>query len=480
MNARPATGTGPVPTTRPATARPAVRDRLAQAGLATAALCTVLRLMLGGGAGWLTAAALGLAVFAAAAWPRVSPQARFFGALAVPAAALVWLVASAPGPILEGAVAQSTQFAALLAALATLRLPMRRSPLMGRAAASLLAARPGLRHGAVLFGSHWLSLMFSFGVVPMMGELLERAGLHVRSSPVARGMLAAVIRGLAMTTAWSPMAISFAIVSSALPTLGVLPFVATGMLAAALILGVELIADHRSRPPTESADPATSVPSDGRALALILGMSVLLFLATLLLHDATGWSFMACATLTIPALSLAWALGQSTPPSATPGRGRGARSALSHFFEVLTETRSEIFVFSSALFIGQAVLAAARALGLGDGAGLPGWLLPLLCLVSIPLVAALSVAPTIAVLIWAQVFAGAASALAAPLTHALALTLGWSLAITVSPVSATLLLAGAMTGVPPREIALGWNLGFVLRSAVVAGLLLAGLYRLGC
>ncbi|WP_234197615.1 hypothetical protein [Pseudacidovorax sp. NFM-22] len=479
MSARPATGTGPVPTTRPATPRPAVRDRLAQAGLATAALCTVLRLMLGGGAGWLTAAALGLTVFAAAAWPRVSPQARFFGALAVPAAALVWLVAPAPGPILEGAVAQSTQFAALLAALATLRLPMRRSPLMGRAAASLLAARPGLRHGAVLFGSHWLSLMFSFGVVPMMGELLERAGLHVRSSPVARGMLAAVIRGLALTTAWSPMAISFAIVSSALPTLRVLPFVATGMLAAALILGVELIADHRSRPPAESADPATSVPSDGRALALILGMSVLLFLATLLLHHATGWSFMACATLTIPALSLAWALGQSTPPSTTAER-EGVRLALSHFFEVLTETRSEIFVFSSALFIGQAVLAVARALGLGDGAGLPGWLLPLLCLVSIPLVAALSVAPTIAVLIWAQVFAGTASALAAPLTHALALTLGWSLAIMVSPVSATLLLAGAMTGVPPREIALGWNLGFVLRSAVVAGLLLAGLYRLGC
>ncbi|MFP5472512.1 MAG: hypothetical protein ACLGJD_02645 [Gammaproteobacteria bacterium] len=465
-------------------ARPAkAHERLAQAGLAVTAVCTVLQIVLGGAA-WQVAATLGLAVFIAAAWPRVSRQARLFAGLAVPGALLVWLLASGPAPVLESAVAQSTQFAALLAALATLRLPMRRSPLMGRAAASLLAASPGARHGTVLFGSHWLSLMFSFGVVPMMGELLERAGLHVRTSPVARGMLAAVIRGLAMTTTWSPMAISFAIVSAAFPKLGVLPFVGTGMLVAALVLGAEAWSERRAAPAIADAD-ATPMPassSDRRALWLILGMSVLLFLATLLLHGSTGWSFMACATLTIPALSLAWALAQSRAPRTAGQNGRAsARAALSHFFEVLTETRSEIFVFSSAIFIGQGVLAVAHAAGLGaGGGGLPGWLLPLLCLVSIPLVASLSVAPTIAVLIWAQVFTGTASALAAPLTHALALTLGWSLAITVSPVSATLLLAGAMTGVPPREIALGWNRGFVLRSGLVAGAVLAGLYALGC
>ncbi|WP_295523083.1 hypothetical protein [uncultured Pseudacidovorax sp.] len=465
-------------------ARPAkAHERLAQAGLAITAACTVLRIVLGGAA-WQVAAALGLAVFIAAAWPRVSRQARLFAGLAVPGALLVWLLASAPAPVLEGAVTQSTQFAALLAALATLRLPMRRSPLMGRAAASLLSASPAARHGTVLFGSHWLSLMFSFGVVPMMGELLERAGLHVRSSTVARGMLAAVIRGLAMTTTWSPMAISFAIVSAAFPMLGVLPFVGAGMLVAALLLGVETWSERRTAadPAGPDAAPVPASPSDRRALWLILGMSVLLFLATLSLHSATGWSFMACATLTIPALSLAWALAQSRAPRTAGQKGRaGARAALSHFFEVLTETRSEIFIFSSAIFIGQGVLAVAHAAGLGaGGASLPGWLLPLLCLVSIPLVASLSVAPTIAVLIWAQVFAGTASALAAPLTHALALTLGWSLAITVSPVSATLLLAGAMTGVPPREIALGWNRSFVLRSGLVAGAVLAGLYALGC
>lgn len=463
----------------------ATRDRLAQGGLAVTAACTVMQIVFGGRA-WPMAAALGLAVFVAAAWPRVSRQARLFAGLAVPGALLVWLLAPAPAPVLQAAVAQSTQFAALLAALATLRLPMRRSPLMGRAAASLLAASPGARHGTVLFGSHWLSLMFSFGVVPMMGELLERAGLHVRTSPVARGMLAAVIRGLAMTTTWSPMAISFAIVSAAFPKLGVLPFVGTGILVAALVLGAEAWSARRAAPAGADADadatPVPASPSDRRALWLILGMSVLLFLATLLLHGSTGWSFMACATLTIPALSLAWALAQSPTPRTAGRNGRaGARAALSHFFEVLTETRSEIFVFSSAIFIGQGVLAVAHAAGLGaGGGGLPGWLLPLLCLVSIPLVASLSVAPTIAVLIWAQVFADTVSALAAPLTHALALTLGWSLAITVSPVSATLLLAGAMTGVPPREIALGWNRGFVLRSGLVAGAVLAGLYALGC
>jgi hypothetical protein len=103
----------------------------------------------------------------------------------------------------------------------------------------------------------------------------------------------------------------------------------------------------------------------------------------------------------------------------------------------------------------------------------------LLCLWSIPLVAAVSIAPTILVLIWAQAIAHTGMGTATPLTFAMAMTLGWSLAICVSPVSATLLITGSITGIAPREIALRWNLGFVAACTVAASLMLLTLYALG-
>lgn len=451
------------------------RDQFAQVALVVLVTATFSRQF------WRTDALLLLAsaaliVYVGAVWLRVSRQARVFVVVAVCACVLVFVSTDEAGRVLRDGFAQSVQFATLLAALATLRLPMRRSALITRAAAWLVACPPRGRHVAITFGSHLLSLMFSFGVVPMMGEMLHRAGLDARSSATARHMLIGVIRGLALTTAWSPMAISFAIVSTALPSLQPLAFVATGLIAAALLLGADC-ALHR---PANVADesPATLGGGDARALVIILGMVVALFAATFSLYELSGWSFMMCAAVALPCFSLLWllAMRRSGKEGVTP-----SRSSIAEFFAVLTETRSETFIFSASTFIGQSIVALALAFvpagAYGSGVS-PLWM-AVLCLWSIPLVAAVSIAPTIVVLMWAQAIAHTGMGAATPLTFALAMTLGWSLAICASPVSATLLITGSITGIAPREIALRWNLGFVVACSGAASLMLVALYALG-
>lgn len=459
----------------------APRERLAAACMVVLVAATYLRLP------WPSDALLALACaallgFMAAAWPGVGRQGRVFVVLGAVASGAAFVFSDAGAAVLAGAGAQSVQFATLLAALATLRLPMRRSQLIARAAACLVSTGARRRYAALSFGSHLLSLIFSFGVVPMMGEMLRRSGLDARTSPGARQMLMAVIRGLSMTTAWSPMAISFAIVSTALPQMRPLAFMGAGLLAATLVLAGGCLL-HRPLP-LDRQPPADAPHGDVQSLFIILGMATALFGATLLLYQLSGLPFIMASATTLPCFSLLWLALEREPASATgPAAGPGLPA---RFFQVLTEMRSETFIFSASTFIGQAIVAIVLAHAGGTdqaGSGWQGLLSPLslalLCVWLIPAIAMLSIAPTIVVLLLAQAVAHSGFGVATPVTFACALTLGWSLAIGISPVSATLLIAGSITGVSPREIAFGWNLHYTLAASAAAGVFIALLYAMG-
>lgn len=214
-------------------------------------------------------------------------------------------------------------------------------------------------------------------------------------------------------------------------------------------------------------------------------MSLLLFLATWGLHAASGLSFLLASALTLPTFSLAWLLLERTP-SRPRGEGRGEGAAASGWSTLLArailELRSETVVFAASAFIGQAVLALLMPAHAPAGSlALPiaAWPFALLCVLAIPLVSALAIAPTVAVLLLAQAIAASGVGAERPLTFAIALTSGWSLAIGVSTVSATLLIASRVSALPAREIALGWNRNFTLLMLPLAMGLVSLLYVLG-
>ncbi|HSV77950.1 MAG TPA: hypothetical protein VLK85_01935 [Ramlibacter sp.] len=443
-----------------------VRERLALACLAPLAGAAFLRpAPVPAGVVLLSAALL---AYASLSWRRVTLPARVFVALAACASILAIALGTDAVALLGPATQQAAQFATLLAALATLRLPMRRSVLIGRAAAWLVASPPRRRYAALTYGSHFLTLMFGVGVVPMIGDMLARRGLDCRESAAARQMLLAVVRGLAWATLWSPMAVSFAIVSSALPTLDPLRFVGVGLLMAlSLLLLSCLFFGQGDVPVAASAD----VAGGGRALCAIAAMSALLFLATWALYRTSGLSFLLASAITVPCFSLAWwRLEPGERPPLVPGLA-GA----------VLELRSETLIFSASAFIGQGLLALLLPDAGRHALALPVGPYPfaVLCVLAVPAVAAFAVAPTIVVLLLAQLVAASGIGVATPLTFAVALTAGWSLAIGISTVSATLLLASNVSALPARQIAFGLNRGFTLVMTGVAVGLVSVLYALG-
>lgn len=472
-------------------------EPVARTGMGITVSCTLARLA----ADWppmQDIAVAGLLLFVLASLPKVSLQARVLTTLAVVLGAGVMLGLSVSWAELKPALVQGTSFATLLVALGTVRVPMRRSRLVGRAAAYLVQCSARHRYGAIIFGGHFLALIFNFGVVQIIGEMIRRTGLDIRSTRTGRDMLMAVIRGQSFATAWAPTGIAFSVISSSSKNFPVLQFMAAGLLAAMLLLAVscalharELARIQQSHERDGSVSEVSSIDrnlpaGDQASLWIIALMSALLLAACTSIHYAFGIPFVLATAITLPAFSLAWLYGE---PGGQDDRPRQHAShdvrepgIASQYLEALTALRSETFVFVASAMIGQAIivpmLSRASPTMAASVTSQP-FLVAIATLTIIPALGLLSVASAVIVVLLAQFMLLTGIGATMPLTFALSLALGWSLAIGLAPVSATLLVAGHLSGIAPAWIGRRWNLAHVSRLWLVCAALISGAYALG-
>ncbi|MEI4485097.1 hypothetical protein V8J36_02765 [Frigidibacter sp. MR17.14] len=435
----------------------------------------MLLCLVGGSLGH-TPAALQLAALLALAWMATQVQrmirlAQVFLALAAVLAAVALAVMPGAFARIETAVIQGTGFAALMMVLGLLRDPVRRSRAAIGATGYLLSVPPARRFAALFAGAHLMSLMFNVGIIAMIGDLTEsRDGRDLSRDPSRRAMVMAAMRGAALVAIWSPIGLGFAIVSAGIPTLDPVRLVlaAAAFTAVAVLIGcrwpllppeASVQPEDRPAPPVSPMGPMGPMmaPGIGPMLA-ILAISGLLLAATYALHRLAGPSFTVASVSVLPAFALVWLALESR---GAPGRF-GPRLGLA--LTALGDLRSEGATFLSANVIG-AVLSMGlqatpvwHALVASDAAGLP---LALACLVAVPLAASVYLPNTIVVVMGAQLLGHTPLGTGHPLTLALALCIGWGLAICVSPLSAMCLITARFCGVSSRKVALGWNARYV-------------------
>lgn len=417
----------------------------------------------------------GFAVFAVAEWRRALPQGRLFLILGVISAAALALAGDAMRPTLAVATRQSLTFTALLVALGLLRPPMRGSRLVQRAAAWLLARPPRQRYAAVTFGSHVLSVLFNVGILQLIGEVLHRAGLECAGDRRARALLLAAMRGSTTMPLWSPMAMGFAVVSTTLPGFSPPRFMLIGVGVAVVLLlyGCWI---HRAEGDGDSGSDGAAtlaampmVAGGGAATALLLAGALATLATALALHLVLHLAFGIAATWAVAGAAVAWRLLE-------PAAAGAAREAL---WSRLTELRTEMFIFAASTMIGAAVVQVIGHVAPGLTTLSDGAIAPLACLFGIPVLAAAAVPPSIPVLLAAQILAALPSASGHAASFALALIGGWSLGMVTSPISATVLIAGNVAGVPARTIMFDWNRAHGIGSAAILAAAVAGLHLAG-
>lgn len=201
---------------------------------------------------------------------------------------------------------------------------------------------------------------------------------------------------------------------------------------------------------------------------------------TVILHNLLSVSFVVATILVLPVFSVAWLLleGEETGVSATTTLRKGVLG----IFETLADMRTEASFFAFATVIGAALTIFITAIPGwerivdGQNAGLP---VLIFCLVAVPVAAAAAIPHTIFVVLVAQLFGHSPLGVNHPMALALSLTVGWALAIAVSPISATTLITAGQAGVPAHVVGLVWNRRYVLIQMAVSLLIVTAVYFLG-
>ncbi len=423
---------------------------------------------------WLAAAAA--VMLALIRLPQVQRIARRFALGALVVAALVAILAPEALPAMQRALFQGTAFSAFLTTLGLIRAPVRASKVIGTAAARLFAYPARLRALAMTFGAQFLSVLFNIGTIGMMSDIAAdhaaRAKAEGKPGIDPAPVTLAALRGTLMMTVWNPIGVGFAIVTSAIPGLDPVLFLALSFGAAMLVSAGGLLLDRGAGAPDPERE---AVPGGDRALAAILAAVAGLIAVTLGLHRALDVSFLTAACLVLPLLAVLW------PRLEPAARGAGGQRPLDALSEASATMANEATIFLAAAVIGAGVSVALNALGVGaliESGALPALAVILGCLVLIPLAGAAMIPHSIVMVLAAQLFGSGPVGAAHPLALALALCFAWALAISASPISAMSIITGRVLGLLPARVTFGVNRAFTLYGLAAAAALVCLTYFL--
>lgn len=409
-----------------------------------------------------------------AQWRQLPVMARIFVVGALCLGPAVWLAFPERTKELQTALIQGAAFAALLSTIGVLRYTVRRSGIAQGAARFLVSVPRRNRYAAVNVGSHFLSLLFNVGIIALIGDLLgtgDKARVPARQR---QELLLAGMRGTVLMTVWSPMGLGFAIVTTGIDRLDPVRFLVLSFLSAILLLALTCVVFGRT-PEGEDLTPE-AVPESPFAVWCILAVSAALLATTIALHEVLGMSFIIATATVIPLFALAWVWIEPAAEKKPIGAHLGG------MFRGLSDMRGESAIFLSANVIGAAISIFVREQAfwsvIQNGA-YPDLLIIGLCLLIVPLAGALMIPHSIFVVLLVQLFGHGTIGSGHPMTLALALTLGWAMAISVSPISAMSLITGSLSGVSSHVVGFSWNSKFALLLLALSSVLVAGSYSFG-
>jgi len=360
-------------------------------------------------------------------------------------------------------LSSAAYYAAFIGALGLAHCAVRRLPQLGELHRLVLRLPRASLYPSYLLSTFAISSVLSFGMLNLVCGSLER---YLERQPYnqqqrregARGVMVTALRGFALVPLLAPTSVAVAILTRELPGLSwsaLLPF---GLLCGAILLAVGWPMENRRlrqlQPTAES--PQTVAPADtADGLRSLLCASLLGILLIALLANLTWLSATQAAMLLVPLAVAGMLLYQ----------GGALMAIYTEVRDTLAGMRNETFIFACSALLGglTAVLIpverlashfSSTPLGL-FGLGSAGML-------AIIALALLGVAPIISLSLCAALLAQLAGHGVAIMQPAVALLVGFSLAMLLSPYGPSALMLARHAQLSPWRIAFGWNGRFVL------------------
>ncbi len=434
-------------------------------------------------AGWLAAAALIVYVAGqAAALPRTGKIILAAGlAVGIPIALQIDDTAAKTIDALRTAC----YFATMFVAVGFLRTAAEGSRMIRRCGRQLIAQPPGRRYAALTIGGNLFGLILSFGVLQLLGTMVLRtntlaaAGGNERIRAVReRRMLLAVLRGFAMSPAWSPLSISLALSLSLTPGAVWQQVLPVAFATAALVLAFGWLHDRMTAPRPQAPPPAMRSDDDWSVQLRLIALVGFIFLAAFTVEALTDLRLIVAVIVTVPVIAVGWILVQGLSLGIRRALAWTGRRLWRQTVVVYPTYRMEITILASAAFAGSmiaAVLPTDRIAELLLAGVLPTAALPVLVVWLVVLGGQVGLNPIITVIAVGTAMPAPEVLGVPPQMLAAAYMTGWGLCVGASPFTLTTLIIAGMSGHTGREVGHAWNGGFTILGLLAVSVWLAGL-----
>jgi len=355
------------------------------------------------------------------------------------------------------AASDAAFYSAFLGSLGMMQCLVRRFEVLRRIHDVLLGGKPVLLYPKYALVSCGVATVLSFGMMSLLcgtlAETLRERGITGESRlQWLRSVLITALRGFALVPLVAPTSVAVAILTRELPQLSwsqLLPF---GLVAALLmvLIGWVLEQSRFRKISNERVAVEGWLPGTGSLLALIL----VVFSLMAALVATTGFKVSVAAMLSVPTVTLIYMLWQE----------RGLIPVLREGAGQVWNMHNEMAIFAASAILGvalSAVIPADALAGLvATGSGV--FLVAVLGMLMMPMFSMIGVIP-ITVL---SVQAGLLPQLVAEGMHllpvAVALVIGFSLAMMLSPFGPSVMLLSRFGQISRWVVAFRWNGLFVL------------------
>lgn len=430
------------------------------------------------------AAALATLAYVIIEYPWIAGGARrMLGAAALAAVAALYFLPD-PLSVLRRALAEAAFVTGLFTTLGMLRDSAQSSPLIRRCGEQMVRQRPGRRYAALSLGSHLISVVLNFGVLGLLGTMIVKGntleaaeGDEIVQGIRERRMMTAILRGFAMMTVWSPLAVSFTVVQQVIPDLAwwrLLPL-QLGLAMVLMLWGWAL--DRIDFPPhTRRLQPGRHKTDFGPMIRLIALVAAVVA-AALSVAELAGTRLVIGAMIVVPPAAVVWLFVQQSGP--LPGRAvTTGRLFLRRVSVSLPNFRSEVSMLGGAMFLGTVVASfitpedAARAVA---AIPLPPIAIAVLLAWTVMAAAQVGISQFVTITLMGSAVGSLIQAGVSPIAMGGGLLAAWALSVCTTPVGAAVMMVARMVEVPVRTVSQTWNGRFVLVGAALIAVWMVGL-----
>jgi hypothetical protein len=436
-------------------------ERVSAAALLGATILALADLLSGDHAIALFALAL-ILVHVGCRWPHIRVNARLM-LIAASTTSVVFILTGGDPNALSLVASRALYLPALIAVMAILRVAAQQARLVSVAARFVVDQPPSRRFLLLASAAHIFGILLSIGGFQLLLAIALAERDRTAPSPEAaeiqgRRITNAVMRGFGSTLMWSPVGLAINLLMPIMPSLVWADYAPIGlsMVAGFLLLG--WLFDRMEPHPKREFRPQSRA---GAASALFALFALLIAItgSAWLVESAFDLPLRAAILIVIPIMAVAWVLVTEPGPAATSVVSLGMNG-----FRMLTRSASEICLLAATGFLGliiadmippATVRAVVETLALGPG------LLGCLVLLTITLTGLVGVSPMISGTICAGAVLSSGVAIPEAMLMMACLS-GWVGSAMLSSATATVAIAGTLTGKSSTEIGLRWNGLFTL------------------